>query len=106
MWVADHSPTHRTTKLMLFDDPFQQVTLEIPAQTPCLLVRSVEIARLYGLLQDPIEIQLSKAALAKGLRLVWLHGRLRHLEQNEIERLSPDNQPFFTRLADNHQPEP
>lgn len=76
---------------MLFNDPFQQVTLEIPAKTTCLLVRSVELARLYGFLQDPIEIQLSKAALARGLKLVWLHDRLRHLERNDIERLSPDH---------------
>ena len=91
---------------MLFNDPFQQVMLEIPAQTPCLLVRSVALARLYGFLEEPIEIQFAKVALSKGLRLVWLHGRLRHLEQNDIERLTPDNQPFFTHLGDNHQPEP
>lgn len=88
-WEIPHKPNHQTNKALLFNDPSQQQTLEIPAQTPCLLVRSVELAKLYELLVDPIEVQFAKSAVGKGLQLVWLQGRLRHLSKSDIEPLPP-----------------
>lgn len=83
------SPTHQTNKLLLFNDPSQQQTIEIPAKTPCLLVRSVELAKLYGLLAEPMEVQFAKSAVGKGFQLVWLQGRLRHLSKSDLEPLPP-----------------
>ena len=86
-WDILHQPTHQTNKLLLFNDPSQQQILEIPAHTPCRLVRSVELAKLYGLPTDPVEENLAKVAVGKGFKLVWLKGRLRHLSQSDIESL-------------------
>lgn len=87
-WDILHQPTHQTNKLLLFNDPSQQQILEIPAHTPCLLVRSVELAKLYGLLTDPVEENFAKVAVSKGFKLVWLKGRLRHLSLGDIEPLA------------------
>lgn len=86
-WKIPHKPTHQTNKVLLFNDPSQQQTIEIPVNTPCLIVRSVELAKLYGLLEEPIEVQFAKVAVGKGFKLTWLKGRLRHLSQSDIELL-------------------
>ena len=86
-WEIPHQPSHQTNKVLLFNDPNQQQTMEIPAQTPCLLVCSVELAKLYGLLTDPVEEHFAKVAVGKGFKLVWLKGLLRQLSQRDIEPL-------------------